>query len=329
MRKSYTAAFKAKVALEAVRGQQSLAELASRYEVHANPIGLGRKALMEGVSEIFSDKRRKRDVDEAEEKARLFEEIGRLKVELDWLKKNPNGWSVEERRAKVDVNHAVLSVARQCELLGLSRSAYSYRPVEVSAADLERMRRLDAIYKEHPYFGRRRLRNRLKSRWGDRVGRGHVRTLMRRMGIEAIYPKRRLSLPDPGNRVYPYLLRGMRIERPDQVWCSDITYLRLKNGFGYLTAVMDGFSRYVVSWKVSWSLEGEFCVERLTEALSVSTPEIFNTDQGCPYTSERFTKELLNRGIRVSMEGKGRAFDNIMIERLWRTVKYEDVYLKD
>jgi putative transposase len=161
------------------------------------------------------------------------------------------------------------------------------------------------------------------------MGRDQVRRLMRLMGLEAVYPKPRLSCPGKENRVYPYLLRGLKIVRPDQVWCTDITYIRLRQGFAYLVAIMDWFSRYVLAWELSMSLEGGFCQTALRNALAISQPEIFNSDQGCQFTSTAFTKELLDRQIRISMDGKGRAFDNIMIERLWRSVKYEEVFLKD
>jgi putative transposase len=190
------------------------------------------------------------------------------------------------------------------------------------------MRLLDEVFTKRPYFGSRRLRDELASQ-GYPIGRDHVRRLMGQMGLEAIYPKKRLSLQNKEHRVYPYLLRGLLIVRPDQVWCSDITYIRLKRGFAYLVAVMDWFSRYVLSWELSLSLESEFCVSAVTAALGVERPEIFNTDQGCQFTSESFTRVLLDAQVQISMDGKGRAFDNIFIERLWRTVKYEEVFLKD
>lgn len=224
--------------------------------------------------------------------------------------------------------HEVLSIARQCELLGLSRSGYYYRPVSVSDEDLACMRILDEVFTQRPYFGSRRLRDELAER-GHPMGRDHVRRLMRLMRLEAVYPKKRLSLKNGAHKVYPYLLRGLAIVRPDQVWCSDITYIRLKGGFAYLAAVMDWHSRYVLSWELSMSLESGLCVSALKAALAVSTPAIFNSDQGSQYTSEAFTQNLLDVGVRISMDGRGRVFDNILIERLWRTVKYEEVYLKD
>lgn len=200
--------------------------------------------------------------------------------------------------------------------------------MEVSADDLACMRVMDEVYTKRPFFGARRLRDELNDQ-GFMIGREHTAALMRRMGIEAIYPKKRLSLKNKENRVYPYLLRDLPIVRPDQVWCSDITYVRLHHGYAYLVAVMDWYSRYVLSWELSMSLESGFCVTALENALTASTPEIFNSDQGCQYTSAAFTDVLKSAEIRISMDGRGRAFDNIMIERLWRTVKYEEVFLKD
>lgn len=187
---------------------------------------------------------------------------------------------------------------------------------------------MDETFTKRPFFGSRRLQDDLAQQ-GYAIGRDHVRRLMRLMGLEAIYPKKRLSKPNKEHRVYPYLLGDLAIVRPDQVWCSDITYIRLKRGFGYLAAVMDWSSRYVLAWELSLSLESDFCVCVVQAALEVSRPEIFNTDQGSQYTSEDFTQVLKAAHVRISMDGKGRAFDNIMIERLWRTVKYEEVFLKD
>ncbi len=187
---------------------------------------------------------------------------------------------------------------------------------------------IDRQYTETPFYGVERINQWLRQE-GWQVNPKRVRRLMRKMGLEAIYPRKRLSLRDVEHRVYPYLLRGVEIDRPDQVWCSDITYIRLPGGFVYLTVVMDWHSRYVLSWELSNALEATFCGEALQRALSISKPEIFNTDQGSQYTSEAFTTVLHQAGIAISMDGVGRVFDNIMVERLWRTVKYEDIYLKD
>lgn len=190
------------------------------------------------------------------------------------------------------------------------------------------MRLIDEEYTRHPFFGSRRMRDYLEDR-GEPACRDRVRRLMRMLGLQAIYPKKRLSLGNKEHEKYPYLLRGVSIDRPDQVWCSDITYIRLRGGFVYLTAVMDWRSRYVLSWELSITLDAEFCVSALDRALSGGSPEIFNTDQGSQYTSHDFTSRLKEAGVRISMDGRGRCFDNIMIERLWRNVKYEEVYLKE
>lgn len=221
-----------------------------------------------------------------------------------------------------------LSIVRQCQLTRLSRSGLYYAPAEESAENLDLMRLLDEKYMKTPFFGVRRMTDWLDKQ-GHTVNAKRVRRLMRVMGLEAIYPKPRLSIPGLGHKIYPYLLRGLKIDRPNQVWASDITYIRLRQGFIYLVAIMDWFSRYVVSWEVSVSMDTSFCLAALDWALQGGRPEIFNTDQGSQFTSEDFTNRLKGNGIDVSMDGRGRVIDNIFIERLWRTVKYEEVYLKD
>ena len=220
-----------------------------------------------------------------------------------------------------------LSIIRQCELLGLCRSSLYYRPQPVSAADLALMRRIDELHLEYPFLGARKLA-RMLTREGVAVGRRHVGSLMRLMGIEAIYRKKRTSLPGTGHQVYPYLLGNLAIERPNQVWAADITYLPMAQGFAYLVAILDLYSRKVLSFRVSNALATEFCVEALQEALArYGAPEIFNTDQGSQFTDEDFTAPLANKKIRISMDGKGRWVDNVFVERLWRSVKYECIYL--
>jgi putative transposase len=222
---------------------------------------------------------------------------------------------------------AALSIVRQCELLELSRSSVYYQPRPVSAADLAIMRRLDELHLAHPFLGARKLATMLK-REGLAVGRRHVTTLLRRMGLEAIYRKRRTSLPGQGRTLYPYLLSGVAIERPNQVWAADITYLPMARGFLYLVAILDLASRRVLAWRLSNTLATDFCVEALQEALArFGSPEIFNTDQGAQFTATAFSAVLQAQGVRISMDGKGRWVDNVFVERLWRSVKYEEVYL--
>lgn len=228
----------------------------------------------------------------------------------------------------MDWNDDELSVRRQCELLGLNRSTLYYRGVGETQENLELMRLIDEQYLRRPYYGSRRMAQWLV-RQGKEVNRKRVQRLMRKMGLEAIYPKPRTTLRNQQHKIYPYLLRNVEIVRPNQVWSTDITYVRMAHGFMYLVAVMDWYSRFVLSWKISNSLEGSFCVEALEEALGISCPEIFNTDQGVQFTSMSFTRRLEARGVSISMDGKGRALDNVFVERLWRSVKYEDIYLKE
>ena len=222
-----------------------------------------------------------------------------------------------------------MSIKRQCDLLGVQRSSYYHHGEKaVKHGDELLMQALDRIYMEYPTFGVRRMKDELE-KLGYAVGRDRVRRLMRQMGIEPIYPKPRLSQPGKGHTVYPYLLRGLEIDRSDQVWCTDITYIPLGNSHVYLSAVMDWSSRCILSWRLSNSLDEVFCVECLKDALErEGTPEIFNTDQGSQFTGKAFTDVLREHKIRISMDGKGRALDNRMIERFWRSVKYDDVYVR-
>jgi putative transposase len=220
-----------------------------------------------------------------------------------------------------------LSVRRQCELLGLNRSSLYYEPAGETAENLRLMRKIDEQYTACPFYGSRRMTAWLVDQ-GEEVNRKRVQRLMRTMGLEAIYPKPRLSTAGQGHKVYPYRLRGVKIERPDQVWSTDITYVPMTGGFMYLAAVIDWFSRYVIAWRLSNTLDGSFCLEMLEEALRGGRPEIFNTDQGVQFTAEAFTGCLESAGVAVSMDGRGRALDNVFVERLWRSVKYEDIYIR-
>ena len=220
-----------------------------------------------------------------------------------------------------------MSVRRQCELLGLSRSSLYYEPGGEAAEDLRLMRRIDEQYTARPFYGSRRMTVWLNEQ-GEEVNRKRVQRLMRVMGLEAIYPKPRLSLAGKGHRIYPYLLRGVKVERRDQVWSTDITYVPMPSGFMYLAAVIDWYSRYVIGWRLSNTLDGSFCLEMLEDALRVGKPEVFNTDQGVQFTAATFTGRLESAGVAVSMDGRGRALDNVFVERLWRSVKYEDIYIQ-
>lgn len=229
----------------------------------------------------------------------------------------------------MDWDHDTISLRRQCELLGLNRASLYYRPQGENEENLRLMRWIDEQYTETPFFGSRRMTVWLREEKKLVVNRKRVARLMQVMGLEAMYPKPKLSQPGEGHKIYPYLLKNRAVERVNQVWSTDITYIRLAEGFCYLVAVMDWHSRFVLSWALSVTMEIEFCLEALAGALRRAQPEIFNSDQGSQFTSERFTGELERRGISVSMDGRGRCFDNIFIERLWRSLKHEEVYLKD
>jgi putative transposase len=221
------------------------------------------------------------------------------------------------------VRHKPLSITRQCELLGLPRSTCYYRPEGETAENLALMRAIDRQYLDTPFYGSRKMAEELG------VNRKRVQRLMRLMGLEAIYPRQRTTRPASGHKIYPYLLRNLAVTRPDQVWSTDITYIPLRHGFLYLVAVMDWYSRYVLSWRLSNTLEGTFCLEALDDALRRGRPEIFNSDQGSQFTAQAFTSRLESCGVKISMDGRGRALDNVFVERLWRSVKYENVYLHD
>jgi putative transposase len=226
----------------------------------------------------------------------------------------------------VDAGHAELSVRRQCELLGLNRATFYYQPASATPESLRLMRLIDRQYTDYPFYGSRRMTAWLVQR-GEAVNRKRVQRLMRLMGLEAIHPKPRLSLAGRGHRIYPYLLRNVKIDRPDQVWSTDITYIPLPSGFLYLAATIDWYSRYVIAWRLSNTLDGSFCLEMLEDALRRGKPEVFNTDQGVQFTAEAWTGRLESAGVAVSMDGRGRCLDNVFVERLWRSVKYENVYL--
>ena len=235
--------------------------------------------------------------------------------------------SIERRRQIIEPGHPRLSLGRQCDLVSINRSGFYHRPAEETPLNLELMRRIDAQFLETPWYGSRQMARHLR-RDGYTVGRKRIRRLMAKMGLTPIYQRPRTTVPNPGHRIFPYLLRDLVIDQPNQVWCTDITYLPMRRGFLYLVAVMDWATRKVLSWRVSNTMDVEFCLEALEEALTrFGRPEIFNSDQGSQFTSPRFTGVLQRAGVRISMDGRGRWMDNVFIERLWRSLKYECVYL--
>jgi putative transposase len=286
-----------------------------------------KKQALDGLPNLFGSRESRQAKSEEALIATLYQQIGQLKVQVDWLEKNQNH-SIEQKRALIEPGHPDLSIAQQGKLLGLARSSYYYEAAPESEENLHLMRLLDEQYTRTPFYGTRKMTAWLHTQ-GYPVERKRVRRLLRLMGLEAIYPKPKTSVPGATEQRYPYLLRGLCIGRCNQVWSCDITYIRMPRGFLYLMAVIDGFSRYVVSWELSNTLDTGFCLQALERALGIATPEIFNTDQGVQFTSADFTNRLKASAIRISWDGRGRALDNIFVERLWRSVKYEEVYLKD
>lgn len=232
------------------------------------------------------------------------------------------------RRGWIHTAPGVVSIVQQCALAGLARSTYYYEPVPERAETLVLMRLIDELYLQRPFYGVPRMTDWLQT-LGHAVNHKRVARLMRLMGLQAVLPGPHTSRPQPAHRTYPYLLRQLAVVRPNQVWCADITYVPLQRGFLYLIAVLDWYSRYVLAWALSNTLDALFCLEAVDQALASGQPEIFNTDQGAQFTSDEFTSRLEDAGVRISMDGRGRALDNIFVERLWRSVKYEEVYLRD
>ncbi|MGC2810761.1 MAG: IS3 family transposase [Bradyrhizobium sp.] len=324
-RRTHNPAFKAKVALAAIKGEKTLAELAQQYDVHPNQITAWKAQVLEGAAGLFGGGAA--EAAPAVDLKVLHAKIGELTLENDFLGRCAQQSGAVERKAMIDRGYN-LSLGRQAELLGLSRSTLYYEPRPVPPAELAIMRRIDELHLDYPFAGSRMLRDLLRGE-GVVIGRELVTTLMRRMGIEAIYRKPDTSKGAMGHKIYPYLLRGLTIERPNQVWATDITYIPMARGFVYLAAVVDWFSRRVLSWRLSITMDVDFCLEAVEEALArYGRPAIFNTDQGSQFTSAAFTGLLLENAIAVSMDGRGAWRDNVFVERLWRSVKYEEVYLR-
>ncbi|MFO7936449.1 MAG: IS3 family transposase [Kiritimatiellia bacterium] len=323
-RRAFTEQFKAVVALEALKEVKTLSELATEYKVHPNQISAWKKQLLNHVPNIFESGKAKAGKSEEELTAPLYEEIGRLKMDIKWLKKKLGAIPGLMRRNWVERNKKY-SIRRQCDLAGVSRSTFYHAPVVESEKNLRIMRLIDEQYLLNPEYGSPRMTDWLRDN-GWKVNHKRVERLMRVMGIQAITPGPHTSTPCPGHKIYPYLLRDLEITRVNQVWGTDITYIPMKSGFLYLAAVIDWFSRYVLAWELSNTLESSFCINALNSALRTGTPDIFNSDQGSQFTSEEFTSVLLGRKIQISMDGRGRALDNVFTERLWWSVKYENVY---
>ncbi|WP_229204842.1 IS3 family transposase [Duganella sp. CF458] len=332
-RRVHTAEFKAKVGLEAVRGVKTVTEIAQEYGVHPVLVGQWKKEILENAGALFDVKRGPKPVDESSPEDKLYSEIGKLKMQVDWLKKKLGGMSPAERAQWIERDDEV-PLTMQCELASIPRSSV-YRRMEAAARqqcldeeDVELRALIDEEYTNRPFYGSRRMVVFLRRR-GLTINRKRVQRLMREMGLAGMAPGPATSKPHPEHKVYPYLLRGVAVTRPNQVWSTDLTYIRLARGFAYLVAVIDWYSRKVLSWRISNSMDASFCVDCLEDALrNHGKPEVFNSDQGSQFTSTAFTDVLKREGVAISMDGRGRALDNIFVERLWRNVKYEDVYLK-
>ena len=330
MKKHYSPAFKTKVVLELLKEEKTLSQIASEHQVHPNLLRQWRDLVLKDLSSLFDKKRQSADLiaTHQHEVEELYAEIGKLTTQLNWLKKNlVSTLSRDERISLVEWEKAEFSITTQAELLGVNRTGLYYEPVQPSLEEIALKHRIDEIYTESPFYGSRRITACLRGE-GQTVNRKQVQRHMREMGIEAIAPKPKLSLKNKGDQVFPYLLKGVEIKRSNQVWGIDITYIRLQGGWMYLVAILDWHSRYVVSWELDESLEVDFVLEAVRRAFREARPEIFNSDQGSQFTSRAYTRMLEGAGVRISMDGRGRCFDNIFTERLWRSVKYEDVYIK-
>ncbi|WP_286164014.1 IS3 family transposase [Loktanella sp. PT4BL] len=318
--------FKAKVALEALKGEETVSELASRFGVHPTMIHQWKRALLEGASGVFERGSRKAPEVDDEQVKDLHAKIGELAVANDFLARKLKTLDRQVKGKMIEPNLPDLSVGKQCALLSISRSSFYYEPKGESEMNRDLMRLIDKQFLETPFYGVRQI-------WHLRnddhvVNEKRIRRLMRLMGLMPIYQKPNTSRAAKGHKIYPYLLRGLRVDRPNQVWCADITYLPMRRGFLYLVAIMDWHTRKVLAWRISNTLEAGFCADALNEAIhKFGAPDIMNTDQVAQFTSFAWTDRLRRSNVRISMDGKGRFLDNIFVERLWRSLKYECVYL--
>ncbi|HJO52184.1 IS3 family transposase [Sulfitobacter pontiacus] len=326
-RKQHHPEFKAKVALEALKGEETVSELASRFGVHPTMIHQWKRALLEGASGVFERGSRKAPEVDEEQVKDLHAKIGELAVANDFLARKAQTLDRQVRCKMIEPNIPGLSVGKQCSLLSISRSSFYYEPKGESEMNLDLMRVIDKQFLETPFYGVRQMTWHLRNEQ-HLVNEKRIRRLMRLMGLMPIYQKPNTSKAAKGHKIYPYLLRGLRVDRPNQVWCAEITYLPMRRGFLYLVAIMDWHTRKVLAWRISNTLEAGFCVDALNEAIhKFGPPDIMNTDQGSQFTSFAWKNRLRSANVRISMDGKGRFLDNIFVERLWRSLKYECIYL--
>ncbi|MFC0613614.1 IS3 family transposase, partial [Scopulibacillus daqui] len=329
----YSSEFKAQIVLEILKEEKSLIELSSEHGIHTNQLRQWKAQFIEQMPQLFTKQNKKQEKMQADYEKQienLYAEVGRLTTQLSWLKKK-NLASTTTRQERIDMvewKDSELPITQQADLLSLNRSSLYYKPVDPSPEELTIKHRIDEIYTKYPFYGSRRMTIQL-NREGVNINRKAVQRHMREMGIQGISPGPNLSKRNLQHRIYPYLLRGVTISHPNHVWGIDITYIRMQKGWMYLVAVIDWYSRFVISWELDQTLEIDFVLEAVRRALSKGQPNIFNSDQGSHFTSPQYINLLKERPIKISMDGKGRALDNIITERLWRTVKYEEVYLKD
>ncbi|WP_372633157.1 IS3 family transposase [Cohnella sp.] len=332
IRRKFTPEEKARIVLEILKEEKSVSQLASEHGIHTNVLNRWKTEAVQNLAQLFVDDRKgisKMKNDYEQQITDLYAEIGKLTSQLSWLKKNlVNDLSRDERLALLEWNCPDHAISVQADLLGLNRSSLYYKPVPPSPEEIHLKHRIDELYTQHTFLGYRKIAA-IMNREGDGIHQNTVRAYMREMGLMAIYPGPNLSKRDLQHRIYPYLLRKLAITRPDQVWSVDITYIRMKHGWMYLYAIMDWYSRFIVDWQLDQSLEIAFVLETTTRALARRKPNILNSDQGSHFTSPQFIDLLKANDVRISMDGKGRATDNIVIERFWRSLKYNEVYIND
>ncbi|WP_156130616.1 IS3 family transposase [Paenibacillus durus] len=332
-RRTFTPEEKARIVLEILREEKSISQLASEEGIHPNVLNRWKNEATQNLAQLFVDDRKgitkmKKEYEQQIED--LYAEVGKLTTQLSWLKKKnlADNLSRAERLLLVEYGNAELSIQTQADLLSLNRSSLYYKPVPPSPEEIRLKHRIDELYTRHSFMGYRTIAA-IMNREGDAIHPNTVRRYMREMGIMAIFPGPNLSKRDLQHRIYPYLLRKLSITAPDQVWSVDITYIRMKQGWMYLYAVMDWYSRFIVDWQLDQSLEIDFVLETMKRALARRVPSIVNSDQGSHFTSPKYIDLLKEKEIRISMDGKGRATDNIVIERFWRSLKYNEIYINE
>ena len=333
-KKTYSAEFKTRVVLEALKEEDSLSSIASKYEISVQTLRKWKNQFLENASLAFDLSNATREYKEKIEKLEkeneeLAKTLGKTTIERDWAVGKLKSLDLSNKKSLIEFKLKKISVMRQCELIGLNRSSLYYKPIPMKEEDIKIMRRIDEIYSEISIYGYRRIHKQLKEE-DFKIGHNKVHRLMKLMNIKGLRPKRRKVNLNKENEIYPYLLKDLNINKPNQVWSSDITYIPVKNGYMYLCVVIDWYSKSVLAWNISNTMDTNLVLRTTQEAIEkYSAPEIFNSDQGSQYTSKKHTKFLRKNNIKISMNSKGRAIDNIVVERFFRTLKYEEIYIKE